>query len=358
MSIQFLSARARAWIAASAFGVAVATAGVAQDAPDSRPRDAASNAFLNLLWLTQLAGKADAVEPGRDAQLKESILRTLTRDKDLTLEGAAGFMNSDIFVKFAGQDGRLDPAETRLALDSVSPPSSRRLSPKVVEHLSLLTTSLDMIDERHRIAADELAAWIVENYRPGRPLELIAVCTGNSRRSILTATLLNLAGAYYGMPELRAFSGGTQPTAFNARTIATLREIGVEISPVGKEAAPGQEGTNPIYAVRWGNGTVGSEVETIEYSKRYDAATNPQAGFAALLVCSEADAGCPVVKGASLRLSLPYLDPKIYDGTPFEKQKYAERRDDIGRFALAVVMQARLRLVAAGKIPLPIDKKQ
>ena len=31
------------------------------------------------------------------------------------------------------------------------------------------------------------------------------------------------------------------------------------------------------------------------------------------MVCGEADAACPVVKGAAARISMPYLDPKIYD---------------------------------------------
>jgi arsenate reductase len=71
------------------------------------------------------------------------------------------------------------------------------------------------------------------------------------------------------------------------------------------------------------------------------------------MVCSEADASCPTVKGASVRISMPYLDPKHYDGTDFESAKYAERRDDIGRLLLAVMLQARRQLSAQGKLPSP-----
>jgi arsenate reductase len=167
------------------------------------------------------------------------------------------------------------------------------------------------------------------------------ICTGNSRRSILGSTMGNVAAAYYGLSEVRYHSGGTAPTAFNPRTIACLKEIGVEIEPTGSEAPRGEPKTaNPVYKVRWG----GSGLETTEFSKLYSDASNPQAGFAALLVCGEADEGCPFVKGASLRISMPYLDPKIYDGGQFETAKYAERRDDIGRLMLSVMMQARNRL--------------
>jgi arsenate reductase len=154
----------------------------------------------------------------------------------------------------------------------------------------------------------------------------------------------NIAAAYYGMPEIRFHSGGTAPSAFNSRTVACLRQIGVEVEPTGSEAPRGEPTTaNPIYSVRWG-----AALEAVEFSKTYANPTNPQEGFAALMVCGEADAGCPIVKGAALRVSMPYLDPKIYDDSPFEAVKYAERRDDIGRLMLSVMMRVRNRLGQPG----------
>src|SRR5512135_2987907 len=68
-----------------------------------------------------------------------------------------------------------------------------------------------------------------------------------------------------------------------------------------------------------------------------------------LMVCGEADAGCLSVKGATLRVSMPYLDPKIYDDGAYEAAKYAERRDDIGRLMLSVIVQARGGIAAGGR---------
>jgi hypothetical protein len=147
----------------------------------------------------------------------------------------------------------------------------------------------------------------------------------------------NLAAAYFGMPDIRFHSGGTAPTAFNPRTVSALKAIGFDVESTGKEAERGEPTTqNPVYRVSWGDG-----LEALEFSKRHGDATNPQNGFAALMVCSEADEACPFVKGATLRLSMPYLDPKIYDGGVYEAAKYAERRDDIGRLMLSVMVQAR-----------------
>jgi protein-tyrosine-phosphatase len=249
-------------------------------------------------------------------------------------------MDSSTFAKLAGDDDRLDPAEVKKLLEADVPESRRRLNPRVAAHAEMLTTSFDMIDETHRDAGQKLVEWLVRNYKPVQPLHVTVICTGNSRRSILGATMGNIAAAYYGMPEIRFHSGGTAPTAFNPRTIATLKEIGVEIVPTGSEATRGEPKTaNPVYSVKWGSG-----MEATEFSKSYFDATNSQQGFAAVLVCGEADAACPVVKGAAVRISMPYLDPKIYDDSVYEAQKYAERRDDIGRLMLSVMMQVRNRL--------------
>ena len=209
--------------------------------------------LVRSLWLVQRFGTADAVAPGNDQKVKGTLSKALGKEGTLTAAGVQGLMDSSTFEKLAGGDGKLDAAEVRKALDAEVPESRKRLSPKVAAHADLLTTSFDMIDERHREAGETLADWIAENYKPGQPLHVTVVCTGNSRRSILGATMGNVAAAYYGMPEVRFHSGGTAPTAFNPRTVACLKEIGVEVEPTGTEAPRGEPKTaNPIYTVRWG----------------------------------------------------------------------------------------------------------
>ncbi len=305
--------------------------------------------LVRALWLVQRYGTAEAVDPAADQRVKGVLFKALGKEGELTLAELRGLMDADTFKKLAGSDDRIDAAELRSAAAAAMPESRTRLLPKIRAYAECLTTSYDMIDEPHRLAGRKLAEWIAQNYRPGQKLHVTAVCTGNSRRSMLGATMGNIAAAYYGMPELCFHSGGTAPTAFNSRTVAALRDIGVEIEPAGKEAARGEPATkNPMYRVRWGapDSSDGAAFETVEFSKKFDDPSNPQDGFAALMVCGEADAACPFVKGASVRISMPYLDPKIYDGSAFEAAKYAERRDDMGRLMLAVLMQARQRLTA------------
>jgi len=306
------------------------------------------------LWLVQRYGTADAVDPANDQRVKGVLFKALGKEGELTFSELGGLMAAETFKKIAGSDDRITAVEIAKALGAGVPESRRRLLSKVRDHADALTMSFDMINEPHRLAGGKLADWIANNYRPDKRLDVVVVCTGNSRRSMLGATMGNIAAAYFGMPEVRFHSGGTAPTAFNIRTVNTLKEIGVEIESTGEEAARGEpQMANPVYRIRWGSSgeAGGPSMELNEFSKHYDDPANPKEGFAALMVCGEADAACPFVKGSALRISMPYLDPKIYDGGAYESAKYAERRDDIGRLMLAVMMQARRRIAPGGTAP-------
>jgi arsenate reductase len=298
--------------------------------------------LVRSLWLLHQYGTADAVNPDHDQIVKGVLAKAIAKDGEISLTELGGLMTAETFNKIAGADGKMDANEIRKALSQATPESRNKLAPKLREHAEYLTTTFDAIDELHRKAGQKLATWIVAHYKPGMTLPITVVCTGNSRRSIMGSSMGNLSAAYYGMPEIRFHSGGTAPSAFNPRTIASLKSIGFEIEAIGKEADRGDSKTaNPIYHLKWGDG-----YEMDEFSKHYSDQSNPQSGFAALMVCTEADGECPIVKGANLRISMPYLDPKIYDDGAYETSKYAERRDDIGRFMLAVMAQARREIAS------------
>jgi len=293
--------------------------------------------LVRALWLLQSYGLPDAANPDNDIRLKGLLGKALAHDGLIHLPELGDLMQPDTFKKLAGSDGKIDAEEVAEALASAVPASRSKLNRQLSAHAEFLTTSFDMIDELHREAGTKLSKWIADNYKADKQLHLTVVCTGNSRRSIIGSSMGNLAAAYYGMPNIHFHSGGTAPSAFNQRTVKTLRAIGFEIDPTGREAERGNPKTlNPVYRVAWGEG-----LEILEFSKHYADNSNPQSGFAALMVCNEADSECPIVKGSALRLSLPYLDPKIHDDGSLEDAKYAERRDDIGRFMLSVMAQAR-----------------
>ena len=97
-------------------------------------------------------------------------------------------------------------------------PSSRQLLfPGIAAGLKTLATTLDTIAEPHHSAGQELAAWIAAASNGGR--SIIVVCTGSSGRGLVGALMGQAAATYYGLPQVRFFSGGTAPSAFKCRTI-------------------------------------------------------------------------------------------------------------------------------------------
>jgi hypothetical protein len=297
--------------------------------------------FVKSLWFLHEYGQVDCSSARNDRRLKQILAKAIVDDRELSFDEISNLVKPEVFDRFASADRKLSEAELTTCLESSVPATRRRLLPELCGHAQCLTTSFDMIDSEHFQAMDQLANWIAENSHNDAEVQILITCSGNSRRSILGAMMGNLAAAYYGFERVRFYSGGTMPSAFNSRTVTSLREIGFQIDATGAEAKRGNpQVPNPVYRVRWGEG-----YEMDEFSKLYRDRSNPNSTFAAIMVCSEADADCPVVEGATIRLSMTFLDPKAYDDGAFESRKYAERRDDIGRTLLATMANARRRLI-------------
>lgn len=185
-------------------------------------------------------------------------------------------------------------------------------------------------DEVHRAKLQSLVdALEVEHQRRGS-LDVLFVCTHNSRRSHMGQVLGAAAAARVGIVA-RTFSGGTEATAFNPRAIAALTRVGFEITGEGEK--------NPHYRVRWSASAPAIEA----FSKTIDDPANPKADFVAVMTCSQADAACPLVNGANQRVAVPYDDPKVADGTAEEALRYDERVEQIGRDLAWVFRQVKKR---------------
>jgi arsenate reductase len=161
---------------------------------------------------------------------------------------------------------------------------------------------------------EAIAHYVGARIGAGRPARLTFICTHNSRRSHMSQIWAQTAAAHYGVDNVATFSGGTEATEFDRRAVAALRRAGFVIDRVEGER-------NAVYAVRYGEGAPVMKA----FSKVYDAKSNPSEDYCAVMTCSQADKNCPVVRGASLRVSIPYDDPKDFDGSDQETAKYDER---------------------------------
>lgn len=77
------------------------------------------------------------------------------------------------------------------------------------------------------------------------------------------------------------------------------------------------------------------------FSKKYDDPSNANENFAAVMTCSEADKNCPFIPGASLRVPIPYVDPKEADGTDQEAATYDERCKQIATEMFYIMSQVK-----------------
>lgn len=207
---------------------------------------------------------------------------------------------------------------------------STKLFPQLHTYLQEREQEFDQIPETRKQELIELSVYLKRKYESGETPQLIVICTHNSRRSHMGQLWLSVGAELYGLPKLEAYSGGTEATAFNTRSVSALRKTGLDIQTETPEA------NNPRYEVSWNT----AMKSYLAYSKKFGDPPNPASHFAAIMVCTSADEACPIVAGADFRLSLPYQDPKAFDDTDLEAEKYEERARQIAReilFALKKV---------------------
>lgn len=191
---------------------------------------------------------------------------------------------------------------------------ARSLLPSLDDFVKKQMNGFDEIPNDRKTALERLSEFIRNHVTSGSSSNLVFICTHNSRRSHMSQLWAQAAAYFYGVPDVRCFSGGTEATAFNPRAVAAMRKAGFDIREV-------QPGNNPVYEVRFA-----SETESVTaFSKTFSDPFNPQRDFAAVMTCSDADEACPFVPGTSLRVAIPYEDPKKADGTPDEERRYDER---------------------------------
>ena len=124
-----------------------------------------------------------------------------------------------------------------------------------------------------------------------------------------------MACLYYGIDNVKCYSGGTTPTYVNQRIIKALENTGFQISKRGFA------GEGPIYYMSFNKPSQGFEI----FSKRYDHPMNPDTNYLAISLCLNPDECCPISYGSDKQLSIPYEDLQPHDNTPLESAKYDEQ---------------------------------
>jgi arsenate reductase len=159
-----------------------------------------------------------------------------------------------------------------------------------------------------------LTDYIQSKVSNGQEIRINFICTHNSRRSHLSQVWAQTMADYFNIKNVFCYSGGTEATALFPKVAETLRNSGFEVKAIS-------EGNNPIYSIKYAD----NEHPIIGFSKKLDDDFNPKAKFAAIMTCDSANEACPIVPGAEKRIPITFEDPKAFDNTAQQAEKYNER---------------------------------
>lgn len=162
-------------------------------------------------------------------------------------------------------------------------------------------------------------------------IRLNFICTHNSRRSHLSQVWAQALAFHFNIKNVFCYSGGTEATAVFPQVTLALKSAGFKVKKLSEEK-------NSVYSVKYAD----NEHAAIAFSKKFDDDFNPASGFAAILTCTEADGACPFIAGAAQRIALPFEDPKAFDNTPQQAEKYEERSLQIATELFFVFSQINL----------------
>jgi arsenate reductase (thioredoxin) len=189
--------------------------------------------------------------------------------------------------------------------------------PKIENFIQELITDFDSISPERKILLQKLSTYVQSKMNADEHINLVYICTHNSRRSHFGQVWSKVAADFYGIKNVSTFSGGTEATALNSNAINSLKRVGFEISQT-------TDSSNPVFQVFHSK-----ENFSVCFSKTYDHEANPKENFAAIMTCSDAEENCPFIPGVELRIGTTYEDPKAFDNTELQDAKYDERSKQI-----------------------------
>jgi arsenate reductase len=190
--------------------------------------------------------------------------------------------------------------------------------------------NIENISAERKVTLQPLVDFIQTKVTNKKEIRLNLICTHNSRRSHLAQVWAQTASSYFNIKNVFCYSGGTEATAMFPMVAKTLENQGFKIKTIS-------EGSNPVYTIKYAE----NEHPIIGFSKVYDDVFNPESEFVAIMTCSEADGGCPFIAGAEKRIPITFEDPKAFDNTPQQAEKYEERSVQIATEMLYVFSQIK-----------------
>jgi len=188
--------------------------------------------------------------------------------------------------------------------------------PMLFNKIENTITSLNIksISTERKETLQPLIDFIKTKVNANEEIRINFICTHNSRRSHLSQVWAQTIAYYFNIKNVFCYSGGTEATALFPMAAETLQNAGFEVKTISKNE-------NPIYSIKY----AANQHPVIGFSKKLDDDFNPKSEFAAIMTCNSANEACPIVSGAEKRIPITFEDPKAFDNTPQQAEKYKER---------------------------------
>ena len=183
---------------------------------------------------------------------------------------------------------------------------------KIEDLIKSLNT--ETISSERKTVLQPLTDFIQSKVSGNQEIRINFICTHNSRRSHLSQVWAQTMANYFNIKNVFCYSGGTESTALFPMVAETLQNSGFQINTISKNE-------NPIYSIKYAD----NEHPIIGFSKKLDDDFNPKSEFVAIMTCDSANEACPFVPGAEQRIPITFEDPKAFDNTPQQAEKYNER---------------------------------
>jgi arsenate reductase len=191
--------------------------------------------------------------------------------------------------------------------------------------------NVETISNERKETLQPLIDFVQTKVSDNKEIRINFICTHNSRRSHLSQVWAQTLACHFNIKNVFCYSGGTEATALFPMAAKTLEDSGFDIKTIS-------EGNNPIYRIKYAD----NEHPIIGFSKKLEDDFNPKSEFAAIMTCDSANEACPFVAGAEKRIPITFEDPKAFDGTPQQTEKYHERSLQIATELFYVFSQINL----------------
>src|SRR5687768_6530084 len=99
----------------------------------------------------------------------------------------------------------------------------------IQDRCEALVKNFKEIPAERRELLEIIADYIINKRDANEAINLVYVCTHNSRRSHLGQVWAAVAAAYYKVDNVHTFSGGTEATAFNPNAIRAITAAGFSV---------------------------------------------------------------------------------------------------------------------------------